>query len=104
MTTASLIQIPGLSYVGAQGLRSWVTNAVELATAIQKRSQSIIFRQLFEHESSTYTYLLADPVSGEALLIDPVLETAERFYRARNHNIQNSHSLSALFILETSIW
>ncbi|MEZ5480105.1 MAG: MBL fold metallo-hydrolase [Thiolinea sp.] len=38
----------------------------------------LIFRQLFEADSSTYTYLLADPASGEALLIDPVLETVER--------------------------
>lgn len=37
-----------------------------------------IFYQLFEHESSTYTYLIADPVTREAALIDPVLETMER--------------------------
>ncbi len=41
-------------------------------------NQSIIFYQLFELESSTYTYLLADPVSKEAVLIDSVLETVER--------------------------
>ncbi|HEV2818332.1 MAG TPA: MBL fold metallo-hydrolase [Allosphingosinicella sp.] len=38
----------------------------------------MIFRQLFEPDSSTYTYLLGCPESGAALLIDPVLETAER--------------------------
>lgn len=38
----------------------------------------MIFRQLFEPVSSTYTYLLADPASGEALLIDPVFEQARR--------------------------
>lgn len=32
----------------------------------------MLFRQLFDRESSTYTYLLAD--AGAALLIDPVLE------------------------------
>jgi glyoxylase-like metal-dependent hydrolase (beta-lactamase superfamily II) len=32
----------------------------------------MLFRQLFEHESSTYTYVLAPRVRGEALLIDPV--------------------------------
>lgn len=37
-----------------------------------------IFRQLFEHESSTYTYLVADAETKEALLIDPVLETVDR--------------------------
>ena len=40
--------------------------------------KGLIFQQLFETESSTYTYLLADETSGEALLIDPVLETVER--------------------------
>uniref|UniRef100_A0A3B4UB40 Persulfide dioxygenase ETHE1, mitochondrial n=1 Tax=Seriola dumerili TaxID=41447 RepID=A0A3B4UB40_SERDU len=33
---------------------------------------------LFESESSTYTYLLADPETKEAVLIDPVLETIDR--------------------------
>ena len=32
----------------------------------------MLFRQLFERESSTYTYLLAARPGGEALLIDPV--------------------------------
>jgi len=36
----------------------------------------MIFRQLFDPPSSTYTYLLAD--SGEAVLIDPVFEQARR--------------------------
>jgi glyoxylase-like metal-dependent hydrolase (beta-lactamase superfamily II) len=38
----------------------------------------VIFRQLFEPESSSYTYLLACPDTRFALLIDPVLETVER--------------------------
>src|SRR3954462_1119895 len=38
----------------------------------------VIFRQLFDQQSSTYTYLLADPASREALLIDPVFEQARR--------------------------
>jgi sulfur dioxygenase len=38
----------------------------------------VIFRQLFEPESSSYTYLLACPDTRRALLIDPVLETVER--------------------------
>ncbi len=35
-------------------------------------------RQLFEKESSTYTYLLADTEAKEAVLIDSVLDTVER--------------------------
>jgi glyoxylase-like metal-dependent hydrolase (beta-lactamase superfamily II)/rhodanese-related sulfurtransferase len=38
----------------------------------------MIFRQLFDPQSSTYTYLLADLASREALLIDPVFEQARR--------------------------
>lgn len=38
----------------------------------------MIFRQLFDADTSTYTYLLADDVNREALLIDPVLERFER--------------------------
>ncbi len=41
----------------------------------------MIFRQLFDATSSTYTYLLAERQGGEALLIDPVLEHAERYVR-----------------------
>ncbi len=38
----------------------------------------MIFKQLFEQDSSTYTYLLACPETGQALLIDPVLDTLQR--------------------------
>jgi glyoxylase-like metal-dependent hydrolase (beta-lactamase superfamily II)/rhodanese-related sulfurtransferase len=38
----------------------------------------ITFRQLFDPPSSTYSYLLADPRSLEAVLIDPVFEQARR--------------------------
>ena len=38
----------------------------------------MIFRQLFEPVSSTYTYLIACDETREAVLIDPVLETVER--------------------------
>jgi sulfur dioxygenase len=40
--------------------------------------QGVIFRQLFDPGSSTYTYLLGDPASGEALIVDPVLEHWQR--------------------------
>ena len=38
----------------------------------------MLFRQLFDRETSTYTYLIADLDSKEAILIDPVLERVER--------------------------
>jgi glyoxylase-like metal-dependent hydrolase (beta-lactamase superfamily II) len=39
----------------------------------------MLFRQMFDTESSTYTYLLADPKAGEALLIDPVISGVPRY-------------------------
>jgi glyoxylase-like metal-dependent hydrolase (beta-lactamase superfamily II) len=39
----------------------------------------MIFRQLFDSTSGTYTYLLASRRGGEALIIDPVLEKVERY-------------------------
>lgn len=38
----------------------------------------LVFRQLFDPQSSTYSYLLADGRSKEAVLIDPVFEQARR--------------------------
>ena len=39
----------------------------------------MIFRQLFEPVSSSYSYLLASRRGGEALIIDPVLEKVDRY-------------------------
>jgi sulfur dioxygenase len=41
----------------------------------------MIFRQLFDSASCTYTYLLASRVGGEALLLDPVLEKTDRYLK-----------------------
>lgn len=39
----------------------------------------MIFRQLYDSVSSTYTYLLAERRGGEALIIDPVLEHVDQY-------------------------
>jgi sulfur dioxygenase len=39
----------------------------------------MIFRQLFDSVSGTYSYLLASRHGGEALILDPVLEKADRY-------------------------
>lgn len=56
----------------------------------------LIFRQMSEKESSTYTYLLADPISKDAILIDPVLETVER-----DAKLINELGLSLLYGINT---
>ena len=40
---------------------------------------AMIFRQLFDSVSGTYSYLLASRAGGEALIIDPVLEKVDRY-------------------------
>src|SRR5262249_53309989 len=45
---------------------------------------SMIFRQLFDSVSGTYTYLLASRRGGEALIIDPVIEKVERYLQLVN--------------------
>jgi hypothetical protein len=41
----------------------------------------MLFRQLFDKTSSTYTYLMASRRGGEALLIDPVFEHTNRYLK-----------------------
>src|SRR6201982_3704441 len=39
----------------------------------------MIFRQLFDSVSGTYSYLLASRAGGEAMILDPVLERVDRY-------------------------
>ncbi|XP_071095828.1 persulfide dioxygenase ETHE1, mitochondrial-like [Haliotis cracherodii] len=47
-------------------------------SAFAGKHQDFIFRQLLDYKSFTYTYLLADTTTKEAVLIDPVIEMVER--------------------------
>jgi sulfur dioxygenase len=58
----------------------------------------LIFRQLFDTQSSTYTYLLGDSVSGEAILIDPVFEQVRR-----DAALVHELNLRLLWTLETHV-
>jgi sulfur dioxygenase len=53
--------------------------AAALRAARTHEEARMIFRQLFDSTSGTYTYLLASRRGGEALIIDPVLERVERY-------------------------
>lgn len=59
---------------------------------------NILFRQLFEKTSSTYTYLIADKKTNEAIIIDSVRETAER-----DINLVKELGLKLVYILETHV-
>ena len=58
----------------------------------------MFFRQLFDPASSTLTYLIADDASHEAVLIDPVVEQAERDTR-----LLREHGLRLKYTLETHV-
>ena len=48
-----------------------------------------MFRQLFDPASFTYTYLVADDLSHEAVLIDPVIEQLGRDLQLlREHSLR----------------
>jgi sulfur dioxygenase len=58
----------------------------------------MIFYQLIETETSTYTYLLADELTKEAVLIDPVLECVERDIK-----LLKEMGLNLKYILDTHV-
>ncbi len=58
----------------------------------------MLFRQLFDTASSTYTYLIADRATGDALLVDPVLEQTDR-----DLNLIRELGLTLRYCLETHV-
>lgn len=58
----------------------------------------MIFRQLFDSSSSTYTYLLADTPSRKATIVDPVREHAQR-----DLGLISELGLKLVYILETHV-
>ncbi len=58
--------------------------------------QALLFRQLFDRESCTYTYLLADEASRAAVIIDPVFE-----HHARDTALIRELELNLLYTLDT---
>ncbi|MGB7275487.1 MAG: MBL fold metallo-hydrolase [Geitlerinemataceae cyanobacterium] len=58
----------------------------------------MLFRQLFDPETSTYTYLIADSATQTAILVDPVLEQVER-----DRQLLEELGLTLKYCLETHI-
>jgi glyoxylase-like metal-dependent hydrolase (beta-lactamase superfamily II)/rhodanese-related sulfurtransferase len=58
----------------------------------------MIFRQLFDSASSTYTYLLGCPDTGEAVLVDPVFEQ-----HARDTALLRELGLKLRYVLDTHV-
>ncbi len=57
---------------------------------------SIVFRQLFDESSSTLSYLLADALSGDAVLIDTVVGQAAQYL-----GLLQELELNLVYLLET---
>lgn len=60
--------------------------------------QNLYMTQLFEAETSTYTYILADQKTKEAVIIDPVLETVDR-----DEKLLNEMGFKLKYILDTHV-
>lgn len=58
----------------------------------------MIFRQLFDRDSCTYTYILGDEASREAILVDPVRELVER-----DVQVLSELGLTLKYTLETHV-
>ena len=51
----------------------------------------MLFRQLFDKASSTFTYLIASAKGREALIIDPVLENVEQYIKPVSYTHLRAH-------------
>jgi len=58
----------------------------------------MLFHQLFDKDSSTYTYLIASAQGREALIIDPVLENIEQYIK-----LLNELNLKLVKVIDTHI-
>lgn len=61
-----------------EGILHSIKRFKDISIKGEEMNKEIIFHQLFEAESSTYTYIIADKKTKEAAIIDPVLETVDR--------------------------
>ena len=58
----------------------------------------MIFEQLFDSKSSTYTYIIASGIGREALIIDPVIEHSDEY-----STILNNLDLKLVKVIDTHI-
>ncbi len=58
----------------------------------------MIFKQLFDQKSSTYTYLIASAAGREALIIDPVLNNVDEYIK-----LLNELNLKLVKVIDTHI-
>jgi sulfur dioxygenase len=76
--------------------RTGMKHAIPARSDREAEGLPMLFRQLFDQVSSTYSYLLADERTREAVLIDPVFEQ-----HGRDAALLRELELSLLFTLDT---
>ena len=62
------------------------------------KKKNLKFRQMFESETSTFTYLVFDSESRQGILIDPVKETV-----SRDLKLIDELAIKLLYILDTHV-
>lgn len=62
------------------------------------QNENLFFKQVFDEETSTYTYFLADRSTGQSIVIDPVLGQAQR-----DLEIIKSNNFKLKYIIETHV-
>lgn len=77
---------------------SLATGAISEERRPAVRQSTLLFRQFFDPESSTYTYLIADSQTKEAVLVDAVLEQVDR-----DLQVLDDLGLTLCYCLETHI-
>ena len=63
----------------------------------------MIFEQLFDTKSSTYTYIIASGQGREALIIDPVIEKTDEYIQVLDIDPENKIALKAIAGMKLSI-
>jgi len=79
-------------------LKYFYTMIVNPINQQQRLEKKMIFKQLFDTETWTYTYLIADTVSKEAVLIDPVNTHIEAYIA-----LLDEYGLQLKYSLETHV-
>jgi len=89
----NVLQLPAINST-SQDIAQWVSTSIQEIVA--GNTESFIFKQLFDPKSSTFTYILADSDTKDAVIIDPVYEQVERDLK-----VAEELGLNVLYALNT---
>jgi len=96
--TSSMLLLPAVNTLLRSLSPCHTLSPRPLSLCLSSMASTQIFRQLFDKDSSTYTYLLADPATKEAVLIDPVIDNSER-----DAKLMTEMGLKLKFVMNTHV-